>query len=76
MTGDYNTKPTHDAYEFLTSGLELEDAFLDNPVNTCDLASNIFTKKKQGMCPKRIDYVFFSDKEATSLQLTLKVIRI
>ena len=73
MTGDYNTKPTHDAYKFLVTCLELEDVFQDDPVDTCDRASNIFTKKHMLMKPKRIDFVFYSNKTAASVELRLKV---
>lgn len=71
MVGDFNTKPSHGAYSFLMSSLELEDAFHDLPLDTCDLTSNIFTKKH--MTPKRIDYVFYTDKEAALLSANVKV---
>ena len=71
MVGDFNTKPRHGAYSFLMSTLELQDAFQDLPLDTCDLTSNIFTKKH--MTPKRIDYVFYTDKESASLSVAVKV---
>lgn len=71
MTGDYNTPPNHSGYNFLVTSLGLEDAFCDSPLNTCDVASNVFTKKN--LTPKRIDFVFFTDKEATSLSLAVEV---
>ena len=71
LTGDYNTKPNFSSYKFLMSSLGLEDAFCDNPLDTCDLTSNIFTKKH--MTPKRIDFVFYTDKEATSLSMAVEV---
>ena len=71
MTGDYNTKPRHTAYDFLLTTLELEDAFHDKPLDTCDLTSNIFTKKH--MSPKRIDFVLYTDKEASSLTMAVEV---
>lgn len=73
MTGDYNTKPSHHAYEFLTTALELDDVYRDDPTDTCDLMSNMFTKKKMRMKPKRIDYVFYSDRRAPSISLSLEV---
>ena len=71
MTGDYNTKPSHHAYQFLMSSLELEDVFQEGPVDTCDLTSNVFTKKH--MTPKRIDFVLYTDTTADSLALSMQV---
>lgn len=71
MTGDYNTKPSHHAYDFLTSSLDLDDVYQHDPTDTCDLTSNIFTKKH--MTPKRIDYVFYSDRTSRSISLSLEV---
>ena len=74
MIGDYNTKTTQYAYEFLVTSLGLKDVFADDPVNTCDLLTNIYTKPNQ--TPKRIDYVFFSDEKSSLLRLTVKVCKI
>lgn len=42
----------------MTKVLGLEDVYADDPVDTCDLKSNSFTKHH--MIPKRIDYIFYS----------------
>ncbi len=70
MTGDYNTKPNHAAYDFLMASLNLFDVYSDDPVDTCDVATNIY---RLSAPPKRIDFVLYSDKAATSLALALKV---
>lgn len=69
--GDFNTKPRHLAYSLLTKCLGLHDVFKKGPVDTCDLVSNIYTKK--WMTPKRIDYIFYSDEFAANHSLILKV---
>lgn len=71
MTGDYNTKPNNPAYDFLIKSLDLVDVYGDDPVDTCDRTDNMYTLKH--MTPKRIDFVLYSDKAATSLSLVLKV---
>lgn len=71
MTGDYNTKPRHAAYDFLIHSLDLVDVYGDDPVDTCDRTDNMYTKSH--MTPKRIDFVLCSDKAATMLSLALKV---
>lgn len=45
-------------YSLMTKVLGLEDVYADDPVDTCDLKSNSFTKHH--MVPKRIDYIFYS----------------
>lgn len=72
LVGDFNTKPRHLAYSLLTSCLKLHDVFTEDPVDTCDLVSNIFTDRKR-MTPKRIDFILYSDEFATSHILRLKV---
>ena len=69
--GDFNTKPRHLAYSLPTKCMGLHDVFEKDPVDTCDLVSNIYTKK--WMTPKRIDYIFYSDEFAANHSLTLKV---
>ena len=71
LLGDFNTKPSHLAYAVLTRCLRLEDVYQDDPVDTCDLKSNIFTEKR--MTPKRIDFVLYSNKLSPSHALELKV---
>ena len=71
MTGDYNTKPSQHAYKFLVTALDLQDVYHDDPTDTCDLVSNMFTKK--GMTPKRIDFVLYSDSRASSVSLSPEV---
>ena len=71
LLGDFNTKPRHLAYAVLTECLRLEDVYQDDPVDTCDRVSNIFTLKR--MTPKRIDFVLYSDKSSSSHALELKV---
>lgn len=71
LMGDFNTKPRHLAYSLLTKCLGLHDVFEKDPVDTCDLVSNIYTKK--WMTPKRIDYIFYSDEFAANHSLILKV---
>ena len=71
LMGDFNTKPRHLAYSLLTKCMGLHDVFEKDPVDTCDLVSNIYTKK--WMTPKRIDYIFYSDEFAAKHSLTLKV---
>ena len=72
LVGDFNTKPRHLAYSLLTRCLRLHDVFEEDPVDTCDLTSNIFTDRKR-MTPKRIDFILFSDEFSTSHILELKV---
>ncbi len=67
LVGDFNTKPTHLAYSVLTKCLRLIDVFQDDPVDTCDRKSNIFTESH--MTPKRIDFVFYSPCEALDLKV-------
>ncbi len=69
LVGDFNTKPKHLAYSVLTKCLRLQDVFQDNPVDTCDRKSNVFTESR--MTPKRIDFVLFSPCEALELKVTL-----
>ena len=71
LMGDFNTKPRHLAYSLLTKCMGLHDVFEKDPVDTCDLVSNIYTKK--WMTPKRIDYMFYSDEFAANHSLILKV---
>lgn len=72
VTGDFNTKPdTHCLqYNLLVKCLGLQDVFQDDPVDTCDLRSNIFTLSH--MTPKRIDFIFFSDEFAANNTMTVK----
>ena len=72
LVGDFNTKPRHTAYSLLTRCLRLHDVFEKDPVDTCDLTSNIFTDRKR-MTPKRIDFILYSDEFATSHTIHLKV---
>jgi endonuclease/exonuclease/phosphatase family metal-dependent hydrolase len=72
LVGDFNTKPRHTAYSLLTRCLGLRDVFEADPVDTCDLTSNIFTDRKR-MTPKRIDFILYSDEFATSHTIQLKV---
>ncbi len=69
LVGDFNTKPTHLAYSILTKCLRLQDVFQDDPVDTCDLKSNIFTESH--MTPKRIDFVLFSPCAALELKVRI-----
>ncbi len=69
LVGDFNTKPKHLAYSVLTKCLRLQDVFQDNPVDTCDRKSNVFTESR--MTPKRIDFVLFSPCEALELKVRL-----
>ena len=72
LVGDFNTKPRHTAYSLLTQCLRLRDVFEEDPVDTCDLITNIFTDRKR-MTPKRIDFILYSDEFATSHAIHLKV---
>ena len=67
VVGDFNTKPKHLPYSLVTKCLGLQDVFELDPVDTCDLASNIFTKK--GCTPKRIDFIFHSDELSSHVLL-------
>ena len=67
LMGDFNTKDKFLPYQLMTKCLGLQDVFRDNPVDTCDLTSNIFTKK--GIKPKRIDFIFHSDELSINLCL-------
>ena len=71
MTGDFNIESSHHTHKFLMSALDLQDVYQDNPRNTCDLVSNVFTKKNR--TPKRIDYILYSDAKASSVSLALEV---
>ena len=72
LVGDFNTKPRHTAYSLLTRCLRLRDVFEADPVDTCDLTSNIFTDRKR-MTPKRIDFILYSEEFAISHTIHLKV---
>ena len=71
LLGDFNTKPRHLAYSLLTKCMGMRDVFEEDPVDTCDLVSNIYTKS--WMTPKRIDYIFYCDKFSANHNITLKV---
>ena len=70
LCGDFNTKPSHTPYHLFTKCLGLKDAFLDLPLDTCDLTTNIYTVKT--MTPKRIDYIFYADDNCPSHHLVLE----
>lgn len=69
--GDFNTKPTHLAYSIMTKCLRLKDTFEDDPVDTCDLKSNLFTVER--MTPKRIDFIFYSNEDSGSCSIKVMV---
>ena len=71
LMGDFNTKPRHLAYNVLTKCLGLRDVYDDNPVDTCDLTTNVYTEKR--MTPKRIDFILFSDEYCPSHSVSLLV---
>ena len=55
----------------MTKCLRLQDAFKDDPVNTCDLKSNMYTMKR--MKPKRIDFILYCDEFSSSHRIRLEV---
>lgn len=70
VTGDFNTKPSHAAYSMMIKCLNLKDVYEDNPVDTCDLPTNIFTLRR--MTPKRIDFIMYSDEYCPQHSLSLQ----
>lgn len=70
VCGDFNTKDTNLEYQLMAKCLGLQDLFIDDPVDTCDIKSNVFTKDRHK--PKRIDFIFYSDEFCSNQQLTSK----
>lgn len=53
----------------ITKYMNFHDSFSDDPMDTCDLKSNIFTKSC--MTPKRIDFIFYSNELSPHLRLSV-----
>ncbi|CAI8014191.1 Putative neutral sphingomyelinase [Geodia barretti] len=69
LCGDFNTGDTHPAYRLITTYLGLKDAFAGCSVNTCNLGSNIYTKRVR---PARIDFIFYSSDTCPTSQMEVQ----
>lgn len=69
LCGDFNTCDNSPAYRLLTHYLGLKDAFAGCTANTCNLSSNIYTKRVK---PMRIDFVFYSSDRCRSIEMDVQ----
>lgn len=69
LCGDFNTSESHPAYGLITTYLGLQDVFAGCTACTCDLKSNIYTKKAN---PKRIDFIFYSSERCPTAEMEVQ----